>query len=251
MPHELYIPDLANLQQGIGGSSYVIAELDGAFTKYYEVAADAEWRGTKAHFRGSYVWSHYYGNFDQDNSTTDNDQNIFIGSSFIGDGPGSQLWDHRYGDLRGDRRHQFKVTGTYSLPWNATAGAFGVYQSGQPYELWSYLPYKALTTSTSDSSRYAEPSGRRRTPPHHQVDLNYTQNIPLPRKLNLQLALDVFNIYDKQTGYNYENRVGTLGKCNTGHCISTEIADQPSVNAPYPRSFFAPRRVQIAARVQF
>ncbi|HKO58989.1 MAG TPA: hypothetical protein VJ276_24195, partial [Thermoanaerobaculia bacterium] len=140
---------------------------------------------------------------------------------------------------------------TYALPWHASAGAFAFYQSGQPYELWSFLPYVALTTSTSDSSRYAEPAGRRHTPSHQQMDLNYTQNIPLPRSLNLQLALDVFNVFDKQTGYNYENRVGTLGKCNTDNCIDTGIAAQPSVNAPFPRSFFAPRRYQIAARLQF
>ena len=32
-------------------------------------------------------------------------------------------------------------------------------QSGQPWEAWSYEPYIALTTSTSDTSRYAEPAG--------------------------------------------------------------------------------------------
>ena len=54
--------------------------LDEAF-----VEADAEWRGRNAFFRGSYVWSHYYGNFDQDNTTTTNDAAIFYGSSFISD----------------------------------------------------------------------------------------------------------------------------------------------------------------------
>ena len=41
--------------------------------------------------RGSYTWSKYWGNFDQDNTTSINDQNIFIGSSFIADGPGRPL----------------------------------------------------------------------------------------------------------------------------------------------------------------
>ena len=43
--------------------------------------------------RGSYTWSHYYGNFDQDSTTTGNDANIFIGSSNIADGAGRQMWD--------------------------------------------------------------------------------------------------------------------------------------------------------------
>jgi hypothetical protein len=249
---ELYIPNLAAQLAAIpSGPTYVITELDGAFTKYYEASAETEWQGTNTFVRGSYTWSHYYGNFDQDNTTVVNDAAAFIGSSFIGDGAGRQLWNNRYGDLRGDRRHQLKLTGTYALPWRASVGAFAFYQSGQPYELWSFLPYVALTTSTSDSSRYAEPAGRRHTPSHQQMDLNYTQNIPLPRRLNFQLKLDVFNVFDKQTGYNYENRVGTLGKCNTDHCIDTGIAAQPSVNAPFPRSFYAPRRVQVLAGLQF
>src|SRR6185295_13633020 len=113
IPRELYVPNLAQVQSEIGGSSYVIAELDGAFSKYYEVSAETEWRSTKAYFRGSYTWSHYYVNFDQDNTTTENDQAIFVGSSNIADGAGRQLWDKKYGNLRGDRSHQLKLYGSY------------------------------------------------------------------------------------------------------------------------------------------
>ncbi|MFP5246896.1 MAG: carboxypeptidase regulatory-like domain-containing protein, partial [Thermoanaerobaculia bacterium] len=174
----------------------------------------------------------YYGNFDQDNTTAVNDQNVFIGSSFIADGAGRQLWDFRYGRLRGDRPHLFKMYGSYNLPWRASVGAYGVYQSGHPWEMWSYEPYKHLTSSTSDSSRYAEPAGRRRTPNHYQVDLNYTQNFPVFGNYNVQLAADIFNLFDKQTGYN----------------------PQPAVHAVdfgQFRSFYAPRRIQLAARFQF
>ena len=75
IPRELYIPDLAAQLAQIGsGSSYVIAELDGAYTKYWEATVESEWRGDKTFVRGSYTWSHYYGNFDQDDTTgVDND----------------------------------------------------------------------------------------------------------------------------------------------------------------------------------
>jgi hypothetical protein len=249
---ELYIPDLAAKLAAIGsGSTYVITTLDGAFTKYYEATMESDWHGSKTFLRGSYTWSHYYGNFDQDNTTAVNDAAVFIGSSFIADGAGRQLWNNRYGDLRGDRRHMLKLYGSYALPWKASAGAFFNYQSGQPWELWSYLPYKALTTSTNDSSRYAETAGTRKTPSQTLVDLNYTQNFPVPRGINLQLVVDLFNALNRQTGYNFENRVGTLGKCNTSDCIDTGIAAQPSVNAPFARNFIPPRRFQVAARVQF
>ena len=233
IPRELYIPDLtAKLAQIGSGSSYVIAELDGAYTKFYEATLESEWRGRGAFVRGSYTWSHYYGNFDQDNSTAVNDQNIFVGSSFIADGAGRQLWDLRDGDLRGDRRHMLKVYGYYGLRWNATVGAYAIAQSGQPWEAWNYELYVPLVgTSTSDTSRYAEPAGSRRSPAHWQLDLNYTQNIRVER-VNFQVAFDLFNLFDKQTGYNY----------------------QPSVHASdfgQPRNYYDPRRLQVAARVRF
>ena len=88
IPRELYIPNLDEIRDEIGGSSYVIAQLDDAFTDYYEVALEAEYRSAKWYAQAGYTWSQYYGNFDQDNTTTSNDGNIFVGSSFIADGLG-------------------------------------------------------------------------------------------------------------------------------------------------------------------
>ncbi len=241
IPRELYIPNLIEQRAQIGstlptpglsGSSYVIAELDGAFTKYYEGTLETEWRTEKNFVRGSYTWSHYYGNFDQDSSGVTNDANVFIGSSNIGDGAGRQLWNNRYGDLRGDRRHLVKIYGYHALPWNATAGLYGVAQSGQPWEAWSYEPYLALTTSTSDTAKFAEPAGSRHTAPHWQVDLNYTQNVKLSGRYNVQIVGDLFNVANRQTGYNY----------------------QPAVhNSAFdtPRNYYDPRRFQLALRFQF
>jgi Carboxypeptidase regulatory-like domain len=262
VPQTLYIPNLGSVSAGTGllgaigsGSTYVIAELDGAFTKYYEATMEQDWHGKNLTLHGSYTWSHYYGNFDQDHTSFNiaNDAALFIGSSNIGDGAGHQLWNYKYGDLAGDRRNIVKAYGTYNLAWRATTGVFFTFQSGQPYQLESYLPYKSLTTSTSDTNRYAEPAGSRRTPPTMQTDLNYTQNFPMPRGLNLQLLVDLFNVFNNQTGYNYESRIGSLGACSPSSvsCIATGIAAVPSVNAPHPLTYYSPRRYQIAARVQF
>ena len=82
------------------------------------------------------------------------------------------------------------------------------------------------------SARNAEPTGSRRTASHAQLDLNYTQNVKLGPHLNLQIAADLFNVFDGQTGYNY----------------------QPSVHSSLfnrARSFYDPRRFQLAARLQF
>ena len=283
-----YIPDLCNtsiatcsqntIRGSIGsGSTYVIANLDTAFTKYYEATAESEWRGKALTLNGSYTWSHYYGNFDQDYTATCptcNDAAVFIGSSNLGDGPGRQLWDMKYGDLRGDRRHLLKFNGVYTLPWRATTGAFWYYQSGQPYNLESVLPYRSLTGSTSDFIRNAEPTGTRRTPSHQQFDLNYTQTIPLTRGINLQLVADVYNVFDKQTGYNFEDRVGTLGFINVTQNTTAKTVPIPetipdsvlkpllspnapfnradwAVAAPFPSNYYAPRLFQLMARINF
>ena len=72
----------------------------------------------------------------------------------------------------------------------------------------------------------------RRTPSHHQLDLNYTQNFPLRYGTNLQLRADIFNVYNRRTGYN----------------------PQPSVNSSTFGQYlnaFDPRRFQLALNVQF
>ena len=113
-----------------------------------------------------------------------------------------------------------------------TRGAFFVAQSGQPWEMLSYEPYRALTTSTSNTNRYAEKAGSRRTDAHHQIDLNYTQDIQLKGSVRLQLIANVFNLYNKQTGYNI----------------------QPEFNSSafgLPRNYYDPRRLELTARLRF
>jgi len=229
IPQEPYIPELNDYREEVGGSSYVIAQLDGAFTKYYELSAEAEYRGRNAFFRGSYVWSHYYGNFDQDNTTAANDANAFIGSSYLADGTGRQIWQNRYGNLRGDRRHQLKLYGNYQLPWNGIVGAYAIYQSGQPWEMWGPTEYYSGTFFTS---RYAEPAGSRTTDAHHQLDLSYSQNFPIGNRFNILLRGEIFNIYDNQTGYNVEPRVNEAGFGE-------------------PRDWFNPRRFRLTVAFQF
>ena len=243
---EEIIPGLATQMADLGGgsiSSYVIDELDGAYTKYWEASFEAEWNTDKMSVTGSYTWSHYYGNFDNDNTSSGgSDFNSFIGSSGFGDGAGRMMWNNQDGNLRGDRRHMLKIYGYYRFDWNGSAGAYFVYQSGQPWTKWQDTPwadeiaaYRAATgrtTSTSDFLRFAEPAGSRTTPTHWQLDLNYTHNFAVFGDHNLQLRADVFNVFNKQTGYSFQPRV-----------------DRAEFGLP--REFFNPRRLQVALSYQF
>ena len=233
-----YIPDLNDRRLEIGngalsGSTYVIAELDGAYTKYQEATVESEWRGQRAFVRASYTYSKYWGNFDQDNTGLTNDANIFIGSSRTADGPGRQLWNFRDGRLRGDRPHMLKLYGYYQLPWKASAGAFVFAQSGQPWEAWSRVPYIPIGPFDSlDDGMYIEPAGSRRSDSHAQLDLNYTQDVPLGGRYRVQLIADVYNVFDKQTGYSIQ-----------------PVQTNPQFGNA--RLFYDPRRLQLAARFVF
>ena len=194
---------------------------------------EGEWRGAKTFVRGTYTFMRYYGNFDQDNTTgAVNDMNTFIGSSNIADGAGRQLWDFKYGNLRGDRPHLLKIYGARQLPWNASTGFFFIFQSGQPWEIESFEPYR----SPDDQHERLQPvrgagglaanrlplAGRPQLHPEHHHLARYTA----------QLVLDVFNVFDRQTGYNIEPQATT----------------RPSGQ---PRSYYNPRRLQLAARFLF
>ncbi len=239
IPRDFYIANLGQqlAQIGTGGTqnSYVIAELDGAFTDYRALTLESEYRKGRAWLRGSYTRSRYYGNFDQDSSAGENDANdgnIFVGSSNIGDGAGRQLWDNKLGRLAGDRPNAFKIYGSYALNWHATVGAFAIAQSGQPWETHSFQPYAALTTSTSNTNRYAEPAGTHRSDSHAQLDLNYTQEIPFLERYRGAVTFYAFNVFDKQTGYYIQNAFN---------------------NALYgqPKRFFDPRRLEMTFRFIF
>ena len=250
IPQTLYIPNLATLLSNLGGggtamngnTSAVIAQLDGAFTKFYEVSTETEWRGANAFVSLSYTWSHYYGNFDQDGSAAGgigaNDFNAFVGSSNIADSAGFQTWENRYGNLTGDQRHKVKFYGSYSFPWDGKLGIFAVYQSGQHYQWCDYTPYaaeyKAATggTLTSDSARYGEPAGSRVLSPHYQVDLNYTQTFWKRKNLGLSGTINLFNVFNRQTVTSVNESVhgGFLGM---------------------PNGYMAPRRTQLGLKFTF
>lgn len=227
----LFIPDLAARMGGIGTAApgtYVVAEVDDGQTKYWEVSLEAEYFGDRTYFNVSYVWSHYYGNFDQDNTAANQDQNIFIGSSNYGDGPGMMPWDNKYGKLSGDKPHLVKAFGYYTTDWNANLGAYLVYQSGQPWEVWDGA-YYGFASSTI---RFAEPAGSRRSASHWQLDLSYTQNVAIAEKYNLRFRADLYNVFDRQTGY----RINPV-------LNSTTFGE--------PTAYYNPRRVQLSVGFDF
>lgn len=77
---------------------------------------------------GSYTWSHTYGNFEGVFQSDVQQDDAGITINF--DTPGMALYSH--GDLPNDRRHQFKIYGTYSptAEWTINFNAYAL--SGRP-----------------------------------------------------------------------------------------------------------------------
>jgi len=224
----LYIENLDAMRDEVGGSSYVIAELDDAFTKYWEVSLEAEYQGDRTYLNVSYVWSHYYGSYDQDNTGEDSDTNLFIGSSNLGDGKGRQVWDGKYGTLNGDKPHVFKAFGYYTTDWEANVGAYFIYQSGDVWEKWDGSVYGY----SSSTIRYAEHAGSRRESSHWQLDLNYNQNFTFYDDYVVEFKADLFNVFDNQTGYDYDP-----------YASNTTFGEA--------RELISPRRLQLSVKVEF
>ncbi|MGS2719310.1 carboxypeptidase regulatory-like domain-containing protein [Paraglaciecola aestuariivivens] len=224
----LYIPELDSYRAEVGGSSYVIAELDGSENTYYEWSIEGEYVGDNTYLNVSYVWSHYYGNYDQDITSGASDGNLFIGSSNLADGKGRQLWDGKYGKLNGDKPHVLKALGYYTTDWNADIGFNFVFQSGDVWEAWD----GSLYGYSSSTIRYAEPAGSRREPSHWQLDLNYSQDFAITDTLTAEFTAKMYNVFDRQTGYNFDPYVSnsSFGK---------------------PRSLISPRRIQFSVSVGF
>lgn len=224
----LYIEDLDAYRAEVGGSSYVIAELDGSENTYYEWSIEGDYTGSNYYLNMSYVWSHYFGNYDQDITSTGSDGNLFVGSSNLGDGMGRMLWDGKYGKLNGDRPHILKALGYYTTSWNADVGFNFVFQSGDVWEAWDGGAYGY----SSDTIRYAENAGSRRESSHWQLDVNYTQSFDVSDDVVLRFRGEIYNVFNKQTGYDYDPILS-----------STTFGEA--------RRLINPRRVQLSVNLAF
>lgn len=172
--------------------------------------------GDKLNFQGSYTYAKSRGNVEG-----------YVNSTLEQEDPGlTQDFDHRlftdgsYGYLPNDRRHTFKLVGTYSINAEWQLGGKFTVQSGRPINCQGYVPLDDIAqpdqgalTGYSGSSFYClNDEGVRvlrsrgdagRTPWTWNFDfsLAYRPNWADER---LKFKLDVYNLFnnDKVTEYN-------------------------------------------------
>lgn len=188
----------------------------------------------------SYTWSRFEGNFDIDYSTIA----VFNTSSFIQDGPGTNVQDlNRFGPLREDRPHVAKVFTSYAVTDALTLSGYLRVQSG--------TPWNARARDWAGASlNYLEPAGSHRNPTWTNLDLMAAYRVPTRGGATVSFEARLLNVFDAQT------RLST----DALQYLDLRTIPAPPYFAPYqvPNPFFGsgnafapPRRLYLSALVTF
>jgi hypothetical protein len=156
----------------------------------------------------SYLYSKLDGNFDGEYAPFTNvgaDPNISAAYDyydFFTNGSDLTKITNR-GPLSNDRRHQFKVSGTYDTPFRLVLGAAAYWRSGTPLTRYGYSDaygrYEFFLTNRGAEGR---------TPSNYDVDVHLGYPIALGRGVELNLAVDVFNVMNTQRAVLLDQRWG-------------------------------------------
>jgi hypothetical protein len=188
----------------------------------------------------SYTWSRFEGNYDLDYSTVA----VFNTSSFIQDGPGTNVQDpNRFGPLNEDRPHVFKAFAAYLPAGGLTTSAYLRVQSGAPWNARGRDWEGAVLN-------YLEPAGAHRNPTWTNLDVMAAYRLPIPGRATFSVEARLLNVLDTQT------RLST----DAQQYLDLQKVSAPPYFAPYQQSnsffgtgngFAPPRRLYLAAVVGF
>jgi hypothetical protein len=188
----------------------------------------------------SYSWSRFEGNYDIDYATV----GVFNTSSFIQDGPGTDVQDpNRQGPLFEDRPHLVKVFGSYAVTPRLLASGFLRVQSGTP---WS----ARARDWEGGVLNYLEPAGSHRNPTWVNLDLMASYQVVSNGHASVMLETRLLNVFDNQA------RLST----DAQQYLDLRTIPAAPFFAPYqqpnplfglPNGFAPPRRLYLGVRTSF
>ncbi len=199
-------------------------------------------RQLAAHWMGnvSYTYSQFVGNFDLDYSGGA----VFNTSSFIQDGPGTNVQDpNRYGPLNEDRPHVFKIFGSWVPTDRISLSAYLRTQSGTPWNARARDWEGAVLN-------YLEPAGTNRNQTWSNLDLMASYKLPINGKSNVSLEARVLNVFNNQTQLSTNSQqFSDLRTISTPPYFAPYL--QPNALYGTGNGFAPPRRLYLAAVVHF
>lgn len=212
--------------------------------KYWALTASLERVASdKLTLRGSYTYSHSYGNVEGYVRSDNGQDDAGLTTNF--DFPG--LMEGSYGDLPNDRPHQLKVFTSYQISDQWSVDGSFVFQSGRPinaFGLHPTDPYAVLYGAESfyrhlaDGTAVFSPRGCcGRTDSIRTVNMGFTYQKRSNRN-GLTARVDIFNLFDSH-----------------GVTEVDEIADEesgtPSPTYGLPKYFQQPRQVRFGIQYDF
>jgi len=241
---------------GLNGQVVTLAAEDlgygKAVRKYdaVELTFDRPYDGTWS-LGGSYVWSKSRGNsegyvqsdFGQDDAgiTQDFDQPGFM--------PGA------YGNLPNDRRHRFRLYGSYALTENLQFGTNVRIDSPRPLSCFGYNPEDVFANVYDQASHYCglelSPRGTaQETDWQYRIDLSGRYVVELPTGQTLTLRADVFNVLNSQA-VTYRNEIGDAAVTAEDELTDLPTAVSANPNYGYASSYQTPRYARLGVDITF
>jgi hypothetical protein len=191
----------------------------------------------------SYTWSQFKGNFDLDYG---GEGTVFNTSSYIQDGPGTFVEDpYRYGPLRQDRPHVFKVFGSWAPIDALTFGGFFRLQSGTPWAA------RGQDTQGGAALNYLEQAGTHRNPTWANFDLLASYSVRLGGRAKATFEARVFNLFGNQTQLNTDSVQYLSLKTVTGLIIPPEANYNPNSYFGTPNAYAPPQRLVLGVLFSF
>jgi len=174
----------------------------------------------KLYLSGSLVYSKLTGNMFS---------NPYAGGqgTFFLDDPNTAV--NRKGNLENDRTINWKITGTYELPWGFNTGFYFRHESGGAWTPSGVIPPDV--TNRGYESVLLEPLGSRRIPSRNVLDLRVEKQFPVYNG-QIRFTADIFNVFNSDAFLTVNSFFGspTFGE---------------------PGSFIQPRRMRVGIRYTF
>lgn len=211
----------------------------------FERIVPGKWR-----YQASYTWSQSYGNYEGPVNSTIGQADIGITQDF--DQPG--FADGAYGPLYGDRRHNFKLFGSYNVTREFEASANFFLLSGRPLSVFGYHPTDPFAAAYGAFSFYdntgalVQRGSAGRTPWVRQLDLSFHYT-PAALKKNLVLGLDVLNVLDYGSYYSKVETQALGGPSVDDSGKTVPGAVDPTYGLPL--QYQAPRSIRLSASYRF
>jgi hypothetical protein len=193
---------------------------------------------------GSLLYSEFKGNTDAGYSATEGESGMF-------DSPNSLI--NAYGRIGFDRPFQFKLMGSYVLPYDFVISAYLQARSGSPWARTLdrvYFPANFAKEAGGVQQTYisavnAELNGTRWNQPYTNIDLRLEKVFKLKDLAKLSLYVDVFNLAGRSGVNTNDNPYGRVR--------NDQIPVTYTLSSTYKlvTSIYGVRSVRVGARVTF